>query len=169
MSERRRLEELPEHPAPAVEPEGLIRLAGLVEPPRVLAPADLARMPQTMLTEDFACEEGWTVAGQTWTGVLVGDILGDAAAAGEGLWVDFASGDFSFSSPMPVARGALVALQLNGEPLSRLHGGPCRLYLRGEACYTSIKWLDRIEVRRDAGPNNAAEIAKRRLPGPASP
>jgi DMSO/TMAO reductase YedYZ molybdopterin-dependent catalytic subunit len=169
MSERRTLDELPEHPAPAIEPEGQIRLAGVVDSPRTLTLANLALMPQTTLTEDFDCEEGWTVTGQTWTGVLVGDIFGDVIANDEGLWVEFASGEFSFSAPMPVARGALVAVQLNGEPLSPMHGGPCRLYLPGEACYTSIKWLDRIEARRDPGPNNAAEIAKRRLRGPASP
>jgi DMSO/TMAO reductase YedYZ molybdopterin-dependent catalytic subunit len=57
----------------------------------------------------------------------------------------------------------LVALRLNGEPLSVEHGGPFRLHVPGEACYTSIKWLDRIEVRRDAGHNNAAAIASQRL------
>jgi DMSO/TMAO reductase YedYZ molybdopterin-dependent catalytic subunit len=165
MSERWTLGKLPEYPAPATEQLGLIRVLGLIGRPRTLTPLDLARMPQKTLTDDFICDDGWTVPHQTWSGVLVSDILDDVVDE-DGLWVEFASGSYAFSSPLEDAVKGIIALTLNGESLPAVHGGPCRLYLPGEACYTSIKWLDRIEVRRNPGPNHAAEIARQRLPKP---
>lgn len=120
-------------------------------------------MPQTTIPDDFRCEEGWTVPAQTWRGVLVGDLLDAAEIEGSGLWVEFAADAYRMSLPLEAARRALVALTLNGEALTSAHGGPCRLFVAGEACFTSIKWLDRIDVREFPGPNQAEKIARQRL------
>jgi DMSO/TMAO reductase YedYZ molybdopterin-dependent catalytic subunit len=154
---------LPEHPADGRESPRSLRIEGLVERPLVLGVADLARLPQTGLTEDFTCEEGWRVPDQAWSGVLVGDLLDSAGVLEAGRWVEFAAGDFRFSAALEEARRALVALDLNGQPVTHQHGGPARLLVLGGACFTSIKWLDRIEVRPDEGLNRAAEISQRRI------
>ena len=52
--------------------------------------------------------------------------------------------------PMPVAKAlepdTLVAIAMNGEPLTRDHGFPARVIVPGWAGISSIKWVGRIEV-----------------------
>ena len=40
----------------------------------------------------------------------------------------------------------LVAHQMLGQPVTREHGGPVRLYVAPMYGYKSLKWLDRVEV-----------------------
>jgi DMSO/TMAO reductase YedYZ molybdopterin-dependent catalytic subunit len=40
----------------------------------------------------------------------------------------------------------MVAYELDGQPLSREHGGPVRLYVAPMYGYKSLKWLESIEV-----------------------
>lgn len=163
MTEHKIIERLPEHPVPAAAHDGSLHVCGLVTRAISLTPAEVAAMPEAVVAEDFVCDEGWTVPRQQWRGVLVGDLLDAAGVETAGEWVEFAAGDFCFSQPIEDARAALVALSLNNEALTEAHGGPFRLYVPGEACYTSIKWLDRIEVRASAGINHAERIATHRL------
>ncbi len=158
------LDSLPDHGAPLIgETEHRLRIVGLVRQPMELTATQLERLPQRTVIEDFDCREGWVVPAQRWSGALVGDLLDAAGATAEGTYVEFAAGDFRLTLDIEQARGALVALDLNDQPLPRQHGGPMRLYAPGEACFTSIKWLDRLEVRRDRGTNTAEQIALERL------
>ena len=163
MVRREVLDELPEHPAGVSEAPKVLRVLGLVERPISLSPADLASLPAVQVTEDFVCEEGWRVPAQAWSGVAVGSLLDRAGVQRGGQWVEFAAADFRFSVRVEDARKGIVALSLNGKPLNHEHGGPARLFLPGGICFTSIKWLDRIEVRADEGPNTAEETARGRI------
>lgn len=156
------LSDLPAFPAPVRE-AGRLVVSGLVESVLELVAADLAMFPQTGLTEDFTCVEGWVVPDQEWTGVRVGDLLDAAVAKPEAGWIEFGAGDFRFSLQLEEARKAIVALELNSAPLTREHGGPARLLVPGGACFTSIKWLDRIEALAKASPDRAAAIARSRI------
>jgi DMSO/TMAO reductase YedYZ molybdopterin-dependent catalytic subunit len=156
------LSELPAFPSPARETRNLT-VSGLVETALQLSPEDLAALPQTGLTEDFTCEEGWVVPDQEWKGIRVGDLLSAAGTKQGAIWIEFAAGDFLFSLPIEEARKAIVALELNDAPLTLEHGGPARLLVPGGACFTSIKWLERIEARLEAGPDQAAAIARTRI------
>jgi len=158
------LETLPLHPG--VPPDSAthrLGVGGLVAHAASLDREQLARYPQSEVTEDFVCKEGWTVPGQNWRGVLVADILDAAGVLDGARWVEFAADEFRFTVSLEEALTALVALELNGAPLPREHGGPARLVLAGADCFTSIKWLDRIELRADRGPNVARAVALRRL------
>ncbi|MEZ4503586.1 MAG: molybdopterin-dependent oxidoreductase [Dehalococcoidia bacterium] len=158
------LESLPEHqPHREESTNHRLRVEGLVRKPLELAGRDLDRLPRVTLAEDFACDEGWTAPEQRWSGVSVEDLLAAAEVAGDGAYVEFAAGDFRFTIPLEEAKHALVAVQLNDRPLSHLHGGPSRLVVPGAACFTSIKWLDRILVRDTPGVNTAEAIARARL------
>jgi DMSO/TMAO reductase YedYZ molybdopterin-dependent catalytic subunit len=163
MTDERLLDELPAHATSQRPDQAYLRIEGLVEQPLDLAAEELSTFPQTVVTEDFVCEEGWRVPDQVWSGVSVARLLETARVGDEAQWVEFAAADFSFSVPLPEAAQAIVATALNGRPIPHEHGGPARLFVSGGACFTSIKWLDRIEVRATETPNRAAEIARARI------
>jgi len=161
MSDKR--EALPIHPVP-VETSATVRVRGLVENPLTLETSDLARFPHITLVDDFTCVEGWSVPALEWQGPALTGVVRLARPRPEASYVTVAAADFATSVPLSdVLDGAgLLALYLGGEPLSRTHGGPCRLILPGQACFTSIKWVDRIELT-DTPMNSSERIALARL------
>ena len=155
---------LPVHPGDAPDPATWrLRVDGLVGSPLDLDLHALAAMPQRLMVDDFSCLEGWTVPGLRWRGVAVAELLDRAAAPAGAAWVQISAADFSLPLPIDEARGALLALEVNDEPLPAEHGGPARLVVPGGECFTSIKWTERIELRAEAGDNSARRIALARL------
>lgn len=140
-----------------------LRLDGLVAKCLELTLADLELMPQQELRDDFKCREGWVVPDLRWRGVLLQTVLGFARPDPEARHVQASAGDFSISLPLDCAADALLAISLNGTNLSFEHGAPVRLVVPGGECFTSIKWLDHLELRSDAGLNTAETIALARL------
>ncbi len=164
MSEPETRSALPLHPRAACQaPPGRLRIDGLVERPLDLSPDDLAALPQQALTDDFTCLEGWTVRDLDWRGVRLEALLELAAPQAEARWVQASAEEFSVPIPLDQARRALVATHLGDQPLSGEHGGPARLVVPGGVCFTSVKWLDRLELRADPGPNTAQSTALGRL------
>lgn len=163
MPDVQRLESLPVHPHPEPVPDYRLEVSGLVERPLSLTTEDLREMPQEEIFDEFACLEGWSVPGLRWRGVRVRDVLELAGADGEARWVQASVGDFSLPLPIADARESLLALMLNGEPIPQAHGAPVRLLVPGGECFTSVKWLARLEVRAEPAPNTASEIALRRI------
>jgi len=160
-------DELPSHPLVAADREraerAILRVDGLVARPLELTPNDLARLPRAALAEPFVCEEGWQVPNLRWAGVRLADVLAlgqplltaSYVRAGSGAWV------------VPIALAdidaAFVCDELNGEPLAIEHGAPWRLVFSGGACYTSVKWLEHLELTANPGENDARRIALSRL------
>lgn len=166
MSEQRRLSALPVHPHPAIDVESFrLRVDGLVARPLALGIADLLALPQCGLRDDFTCLEGWTVPRLDWRGVRLGNVLDLVTPAPMARWVQASSGDFSLPLPIDAARDALLALALNGANLGAEHGAPVRLLVPGGECFTSVKWLDHLELRAEPAANTAEEIARARLRG----
>ncbi len=164
MPEREILTRLPDHgPGGAAAWPGRLRVDGLVERPLELTAAELAALMQQHLTDDFTCIEGWTVPALDWRGVPLLLLLELAGARPEATWVQASAGDFSVPLPREEAGAALLALRLGDEPLPPAHGGPVRLVLPGGVCFTSIKWLDRLELRHTPGVNTGQHIALARL------
>lgn len=113
--------------------------------------AELAALPQHTERLPIACVEGWSASGE-WTGVRLRDLL-DLVGAPAGADVQVGSlqpdGPFRASLvPADVAEDplTLVALGLDGDPLSLDHGYPCRLIAPGRPGVLQTKWLDRVEV-----------------------
>jgi len=158
------LDALPVHPGDAPDPAAWrLRVDGIVDTPLDLDLNDLAALPQQLIVDDFSCLEGWTVPGLRWRGVALADLLDRAAAPPQAAWVQISADDFSLPLPIEQARAALLATEVNDEPLPAEHGGPARLVVPGGECFTSIKWTERIEVRAEAGDNSARRIALARL------
>ena len=113
--------------------------------------AELEAMPQTTAELPIACVEGWS-ADATWTGVPVMDLLKLAGAEpGSTVRVDSLEQDGLYrSTTLPGTHTAdpltLLALRMNGEPLSLDHGYPCRLIAPSRPGVLQTKWVARLEV-----------------------
>jgi DMSO/TMAO reductase YedYZ molybdopterin-dependent catalytic subunit len=158
---------LPIHGAGAAPGPDILRVDGLVARPLTFTITDLRALPAETLVDDFTCLEGWTVPGVRWQGVRLAAVLDLAQVRPEARWVQASAGEgaetFSLPLPLPAARRAILAYGLRGRPLEPTHGGPLRLVVPGRECFTSIKWLDRLQLRAEPGPDTARAIATRRL------
>ncbi|WP_426245528.1 molybdopterin-dependent oxidoreductase [Nocardioides sp. LHG3406-4] len=116
---------------------------------------DLMRMPleehditMTCVSNDVG---GRYVGGARWLGVPLVRLLGQAGirdAADQILSTDVDG--FTISTPLEVAtdgRNAMVVVGMNGEPLPREHGFPCRLITPGLYGFVgATKWLTRLTL-----------------------
>ena len=139
-----------------------LQVDGLVAKPRTFSAADLETLAATILTDDFRCEEGWTVADQKWEGASLAAVLHVVRPLPDARYAEVSASDYCVVIPLTGARHALLAIKLNDDILPEEHGGPCRLVLVGAACYTSIKWVDHIRLIAHRGTETAQRIASQR-------
>lgn len=75
-----------------------------------------------------------------------------------------------FGSSIPVSRALLkdadviLALEMNGEPLTKEHGFPVRALIPGVTGARSVKWLDQITVQRGISDNHYMNFDYKVLP-----
>jgi DMSO/TMAO reductase YedYZ molybdopterin-dependent catalytic subunit len=157
---------LPVHDFPRPENDRVhgLRVDGLVSSRLELTLANLERLPQQDLVDDFTCLEGWSVPRVRWSGILLKDVFLFAKPFPDARYVQASAGNFTLPLPLERAGQALLAIRLDKNLLPREHGGPVRLIVPGGECFTSIKWLDHLELLAEPGPNTAKDVALRRLP-----
>jgi DMSO/TMAO reductase YedYZ molybdopterin-dependent catalytic subunit len=159
-------ERLPVHPVPGLVRTGRgqdLRLDGLVKIPCTLSTTDLASLPSLEVSSPFECEEGWKVDLLRWRGVRLLDVLALAQPRTGAAWVRVSAGEYTQPVALVDAEGALLATELNGQPLSREHGGPWRLVLPAASCFSSVKWVDNLELAAEPGEATGQVIALARL------
>ena len=102
------------------------------------------------------------VGNANWTGVLLRDVLDRAGVRDDALEVILQgadkgeikepprpAGEIHYARSLPLAkarRDVLLALELNGAPLTPSHGFPLRAVVPGWFGMAAVKWLDRIIV-----------------------
>jgi len=113
---------------------------------------ELAKLPQRTHRLPIACVEGWSRSA-VWTGVAVKDLVALVGApAGSTVTVRSMQTRGAFrTSELPgdfvEDPRTLLALELNGEPLSLDHGYPCRVIAPNRPGVLQTKWVHEIEVR----------------------
>jgi DMSO/TMAO reductase YedYZ molybdopterin-dependent catalytic subunit len=162
-------ESLPVHPHRQNAQPHVLRIDGLVGCSLELTVADLEQLPQRGIAGDFTCLEGWTVPQVKWRGVAMETVLARAQPDPQAQWIQASAGEFSVPIPMQQAKQALLALRLGEDCLPVEHGGPLRFVVPDGDCFTSIKWLDHLEVRREPGANTGKSIALGRLRSSTTP
>jgi len=95
----------------------------------------------------------------TWSGPRLGDILELAGVHASAKWVSPCGLDEDNrerEAPrmcLPISKAlhedTIVALAMNGEPLTRSHGAPARLVVPGWVGAYSMKWLGELTVAED--------------------
>jgi len=112
----------------------------------------------------------------TWTGVRLADVLATVGMDDGVAHVEFRAPDVAPDASPPQGFGGsielskalagevLLAWAMNGEPLTRVHGAPVRVIVPGHIGARSVKWVDRIVLRRDPSPNWFQAHAYRLVP-----
>ena len=149
-----------------------IRVAGLVNRQLELSLADLRQLPFVTVPATLECAGNgragfrprlpgiqWTkgaIGNAEWRGPRLRDLLAKVGAGPTAAYGDFDGADvppgkvpeFIRSIPMRklMHESTILALEMNGQPLPDLHGGPVRLIVPGwdGACW--VKWVSSITL-----------------------
>lgn len=113
--------------------------------------AALEAMAQTTVSLPIACVEGWSV-GADWTGVRLRDLaqLVGAPTRSRMFVTSLQTRGAYSTSELPRQfvddDRTLLALHLNGAPLSLDHGFPCRIIAPNRPGVMQTKWVTKLEV-----------------------
>ena len=134
-----------------------LRISGLVEVLREFSLADLKAMPkQEQITTHF-CIQGWSGVAK-WGGVPMLHILELVRPTAQARYAIFysladgADGGRYYDVHQLRNMGhelTLLAYEMNGAPLSILHGAPLRLRCENELGFKMVKWIVAIEFVDD--------------------
>lgn len=134
-----------------------LRVFGKVRKPVEISYAELKAMPKREQITQHYCIQGWSGIAK-WGGIAMSDILDIVQPDPEAKWVVF----YSFASGPE--RGlyydchkiehmrhnlTILAYEMNGEPLSELHGAPLRLRNELELGFKQVKWIQAVEFVED--------------------
>jgi DMSO/TMAO reductase YedYZ molybdopterin-dependent catalytic subunit len=133
-----------------------LKITGHVERPATLTLADLRRLPRAEQVSDFHCVTGWSVYDVRWGGVRLADVLEAARPKAGWKSLRFVSDEVPYDDSLTTEQALLpdvmLALDMDGAPLSRPHGAPARVVMPQMYGYKSVKWVTGIEVRTDVIP-----------------
>jgi len=161
---------------PALSDDHSIEVGGAVLRPLTIKIDDLRKMPQKTVTATMECAgngrvgmvplpqgEPWkygAVSTITWTGVPLPAVLKMAGINNDAIEVlvtgadtgprEDAEGKVRFARALPIKEAlrddVLLALSMNGKPLTPDHGFPLRLVVPGWYGMASVKWITRIDL-----------------------
>lgn len=146
-----------------------LRITGLVQRPTTLSMADLRSMPKVEVDAGFECGGNnrfrfhGLIGNARWGGVSLRELLSQTGVRAEGIEIVFYGADKgtenirdidveqSFGRSMEytdaMSSDAVLAWEMNGEPLPHMHGAPLRLVVPGWYGVSNVKWLEQIHVQ----------------------
>ena len=144
-----------------------LQVSGLAGRPLTFTLDDLKKRPRVDRTVTFECGGNRAevmhrmVGNATWTGCALKDVLEESRPAKETLEAIFWAEDsgeetirnakytMNFARSMAIGdamdAGAILAYEVEGQPLPVIHGYPVRLIVPGWYGVSNVKWLRRIE------------------------
>jgi DMSO/TMAO reductase YedYZ molybdopterin-dependent catalytic subunit len=127
-----------------------LEVNGLVRRPRSFDYDELLALPRSHQVSTFHCVTGWTVRNVHWSGVRLGRLLdlAEPLPAAKALRFDSLEVPYNDSLTLEQARlhDVMLALEMDGKPLSRPHGAPARMVIPEMYGYKGVKWLRSIEL-----------------------
>jgi DMSO/TMAO reductase YedYZ molybdopterin-dependent catalytic subunit len=140
-----------------------LKVYGLVEKPVELSLDDMRALgKKTQITLNH-CIQGWSGIAE-WGGLPLGELIrlvlpqpnaGRIVFHSFGDGVEFTTGEShgryydSLSMANALHPHTLLAYEMNGEPLPRLHGAPLRLRVENQLSFKMVKWIESIEFVED--------------------
>jgi DMSO/TMAO reductase YedYZ molybdopterin-dependent catalytic subunit len=129
-----------------------LRVTGLVETPLEYTLEELGRLPIRTEIKSAHCVTKWSIENPLWEGVQIKLLAEAAKVKTEATWVMFRCVD-GYTAPIPIAdalqEDSIVALRMNGGPLSPEQGFPARPFMPHLYLWKSAKWLEEIEFIPD--------------------
>jgi DMSO/TMAO reductase YedYZ molybdopterin-dependent catalytic subunit len=139
-----------------------LEVDGLVENPLALTWSDFLALPQSEDTSDFHCVTTWSRMDLRWGGVRFRDVMAAAVPKRSarfvlttGYDVDASSGEAyttNLSLDEALKADVLLVHTVDGAPLPREHGGPCRMITPELYAWKGAKWIRRITLMADDRP-----------------
>jgi DMSO/TMAO reductase YedYZ molybdopterin-dependent catalytic subunit len=121
-------------------------LSGAVDAPQMFSYEDFLALPASSKVATLDCTLGWYTT-QTWSGVLLTDLLARAGASRRAFGVRLASvTGYAQILPMAEVGEVLLATHVGGEALEHWHGFPLRAVVPSRRGWHWVKWLARLEV-----------------------
>ena len=134
---------------PAVDrEEWSLSITGAVATERTLDWESFRELPTETQRQDVHCVTGWSAFDHEFTGVPFPELLATVDLAADAEHVRFhAADDYTTDLPLETVNRpeVLLAVEHDGEPLEREHGGPLRLVTPHRYAYKGAKWLTGIE------------------------
>lgn len=137
---------------PKIDPERWkLKVDGLVTTPVEFTYAQLKALPQIAKRKPAQCVTRWSIRDSEWEGVSLRDLITQAGPKPEATWAMFYCEE-GYTAPVPLAdamsEDSLLALGLNGRPLSAEQGFPARPFIPSLYLWKSAKWVNRIELMK---------------------
>jgi DMSO/TMAO reductase YedYZ molybdopterin-dependent catalytic subunit len=127
-----------------------LEIGGLVRKPRSFTYDELLALPRAHQVSTFHCVTGWTVHDVRWSGVRFKHLLELVEPLPEAKALRFDSLEVPYNDSLTLRQVGLhdvmLALELDGKPLSRPHGAPARVVIPEMYGYKGVKWLSKIEL-----------------------
>ena len=128
-----------------------LEIGGLVRKPQSFTYDELLALPRAHQVSTFHCVTGWTVHDVRWSGVRLRAPARPrrAAARREGAPLRLARAALqrlADDRSRPSLHDVMLALEMDGQPLSRPHGSPARVVIPEMYGYKGVKWLTKIEL-----------------------
>jgi len=152
---------------PAVREAYLLTVEGLVDKPKRFSYRDLQALPQAAQTSDFHCVEGWSVKNLDWGGIRFDEIVKIVKPKKAARYAIFhslgktpeaARGVSNYVESLPLDKlldprqKCLLALTLNGKPLTFDRGSPLRVVSPYDLGYKGSKYVTRIVFSAEQTP-----------------
>jgi DMSO/TMAO reductase YedYZ molybdopterin-dependent catalytic subunit len=127
-----------------------LEIDGLVGKPRSFTYEELRALPQSHQVTDFHCVTGWTVHNVRWSGVRFSHLLEKVQPHPTAKAIRFVSLEQPYDDSLTLAQvhlhDVMLALDMDGQPLTRPHGSPARVVIPEMYGYKGVKWLTRMEL-----------------------
>ncbi len=130
-----------EPPAPNVPVAGLL-----------ISLDEIKALPRVEMTTELKCIEGWSII-CNWTGARFSDFAAKFAPPANTKYVSLVTPDLGYyvgwDMPSILHPQTLLAYQMNGAPLTPIHGAPLRLVTTTKYGIKQIKRIGRIEYTNE--------------------
>jgi len=125
-----------------------LEVTGLVKTPLIFGYDEFLTLPMKSYSKSFNCVTSWSIEKPLWEGVPIKYLADAAQVKPEATWVMFHCYD-GYTAPIPVEdalmEDSIVAVRMNGRPLSAEQGFPARPFMPHLYGWKSAKWLGKIE------------------------
>ena len=141
-------------PMPTFDPATYTLIVdGEVDNPVRLTWSDVEDTAKVVSISDFHCVTGWSVEQVHWKGITPATLMELVRPRPAALHVNFQSLEEPYFDQLTMEQfqlpDVLLATEMDGLPLKRVHGAPMRLVIPQMYGYKGVKWLSHITFERE--------------------